>query len=100
MLHPSSHVHVLIPEGIAHRAQLAAGFIKGKRAQFEAIQAELEKLPGEFTEKPGDGAGMSRNRLSEWLIQQLSMPCVMASSQISDVEVGHDLSFANIEMMS
>lgn len=48
------YVYVLTPEGLAHRAQLAAGFIKRKLAEFEAIQAELEQLRGEFTEDPAD----------------------------------------------
>lgn len=51
------YVYVLTPEGIAHRAQLAAGFIKRKMAEFEAIQAELEQLRGEFAEDP---AGLVR----------------------------------------
>jgi EPS-associated MarR family transcriptional regulator len=42
------YVYVLTPEGIAHRAQLAAGFIKRKINEFEAIQAEIEELRGEF----------------------------------------------------
>ena len=42
------YVYVLTPEGIAHRAQLSAGFIKRKTAEFEAIQAELEQLRDEF----------------------------------------------------
>lgn len=46
------YVYVLTPEGIAHRAQLAAGFIKRKMAEFEAIQAELDQLRGEFAEDP------------------------------------------------
>lgn len=46
------YVYVLTPEGIAHRAQLAAGFIKRKMAEFEAIQAELEQFHDEFAESP------------------------------------------------
>ena len=48
------YVYVLTPEGIAHRAQLAAGFIKRKMAEFEAIQAELEQLRREFAEGSTD----------------------------------------------
>lgn len=44
------YVYVLTPEGIAHRTQLAAGFIKRKMAEFEAIQAQLEQLQGEFAD--------------------------------------------------
>lgn len=51
------YVYVLTPEGIAHRAQLAAGFIKRKIAEFEAIQAELDELRGEFAD---DVSGMAR----------------------------------------
>lgn len=51
------YVYVLTPEGIAHRSRLAAGFIKRKMAEFEAIQAELEQLRGEFDE---DQAGLAR----------------------------------------
>lgn len=42
------YVYVLTPEGIAHRAQLAAGFIKRKIAEFEAITAEIEQLRAEL----------------------------------------------------
>ncbi|MCZ8371093.1 MAG: MarR family EPS-associated transcriptional regulator [Porphyrobacter sp.] len=42
------YVYVLTPEGLAHRAQLAAAFIERKRAEYEAIRAELEALEGEF----------------------------------------------------
>ncbi len=48
--HKLGYVYVLTPEGIAHRAQLATGFIKRKMAEFEAIQAELEQLRGEFAD--------------------------------------------------
>lgn len=51
------YVYVLTPEGIAHRTQLAAGFIRRKVAEFEAIQAELEQLRGEFVHGP---AGLAR----------------------------------------
>jgi len=51
------YVYVLTPEGIAHRAKLAAGFIKRKMAEFEAIQAELDQLRGEFADDP---AGLAR----------------------------------------
>lgn len=44
------YVYVLTPEGVTHRAQLAAGFIKRKMAEFEAIQAELELLRGAFAD--------------------------------------------------
>lgn len=54
------YVYVLTPEGIAHRAQLAAGFIKRKMAEFEAIQAELEELRGEFA----DDASRTAARMS------------------------------------
>ncbi len=46
------YVYVLTPEGITHRAQLATRFIKRKRAEFEAIQAELEQLHDEFAQDP------------------------------------------------
>lgn len=52
------YVYVLTPDGIAQRASLAAGFIARKRAEYEAIQAELELLCSEFGEAlPGAGAG-------------------------------------------
>lgn len=44
------YVYILTPEGIAHRAHLAAGFIKRKMSEFEAIQAELAQLRAEFAE--------------------------------------------------
>lgn len=48
------YVYILTPEGITHRAQLAAGFLKRKMAEFEAIQAELEELRGEFADDPAE----------------------------------------------
>jgi EPS-associated MarR family transcriptional regulator len=52
------YVYVLTPEGIAQRAALAAAFIARKRAEYEAIQAELELLHREFGEElPGAGPG-------------------------------------------
>ena len=42
------YVYVLTPEGVSHRAQLAAGFIRRKMGEFEAIQDELKQLQGEF----------------------------------------------------
>ena len=46
------YVYVLTPEGVAHRAQLAAGFIRRKMVEFEAIQAELDQLHCEFAQQP------------------------------------------------
>lgn len=46
------YVYVLTPEGIGHRAQLAARFLKRKMAEFEAIEAELDQLRGQFAEEP------------------------------------------------
>ncbi len=51
------YVYVLTPDGIAQRALLAAGFIARKRAEYEAIQAELELLCSEFGEELS-GAGV------------------------------------------
>lgn len=52
------YVYVVTPEGIARRALLAAAFIARKRAEYEAIQAEIELLQREFAEAPpGPGAG-------------------------------------------
>lgn len=48
------YVYVLTPEGITHRAELAAGFMKRKMAEFEAIQAELAQLSSEFAEDPAN----------------------------------------------
>jgi EPS-associated MarR family transcriptional regulator len=42
------YVYVLTPEGLSHRAHLAASFIERKRAECEAILAELEAVRGEF----------------------------------------------------
>ncbi len=42
------YVYVLTPEGIAHRASLAARFIERKMAEYDAIQAELEELKSEL----------------------------------------------------
>lgn len=46
------YVYVLTPEGISHRAQLAARFLKRKMAEFEAIQVELEQIRDEFSDDP------------------------------------------------
>lgn len=46
------YVYLLTPEGIAHRARLAAGFIERKMAEYEAIRTELEQLCGEFIQQP------------------------------------------------
>lgn len=52
------YVYVLTPEGITQRAALAAAFIARKRAEYEAIQAELELVAGEFGEElHGAGRG-------------------------------------------
>lgn len=47
------YVYVLTPEGIAHRANLAARFIERKMAEYDAIKAELEQLRNEFISAPG-----------------------------------------------
>lgn len=49
------YVYVLTPEGLAHRTQLAVSFIERKRAEYDAIRAELDALLGEF-EADGDAA--------------------------------------------
>ncbi len=60
------YVYVLTPEGLAHRAQLAVAFIERKRAEYEAIRAELEALQGEFGEvglsREGDAAASGGER--------------------------------------
>lgn len=42
------YVYVLTPEGIAHRASLAAGFMERKLAEYDAIRVELAQLQAEF----------------------------------------------------
>ncbi|WRH76561.1 MAG: MarR family EPS-associated transcriptional regulator [Sphingobium sp.] len=42
------YVYVLTPNGIAHRARLAARFIERKATQYEAIRADLEQLRSEL----------------------------------------------------
>ena len=42
------YVYVLTPEGIAHRAGLAARFIERKLEEYDAIRAELEQLQADF----------------------------------------------------
>lgn len=52
------YVYVLTPEGIAHRAKLAARFIRRKMAEYEAIKAEIESLRLDYGDKvasTGDG---------------------------------------------
>lgn len=43
------YAYVLTPQGLAHRAELAAGFIRRKLAEYEAIRAELDALQREFS---------------------------------------------------
>ncbi len=53
------YVYVLTPEGIAHRAKLAARFIRRKMAEYEAIKAEIESLRQDYGDKlatAGDGS--------------------------------------------
>lgn len=47
------YVYVLTPEGIAHRASLAARFIERKLVEYKAIRAELEQLQDEFAVASG-----------------------------------------------
>jgi EPS-associated MarR family transcriptional regulator len=42
------YVYVLTPEGIAHRASLAARFIERKMAEYEAIKTEIDELRDEL----------------------------------------------------
>ncbi len=51
------YVYVLTPEGIAHRASLAVRFIERKKAEYDAIRAELEQLRDEFAE----GSGLAKD---------------------------------------
>lgn len=48
------YLHVLTPEGIAERTRLAARFLRRKRAEYEALKAEIEALGEEFVAEPGD----------------------------------------------
>ena len=46
------YVYVLTPEGIAHRAALAARFIERKLAEYDAIRTEIEELQADFGIEP------------------------------------------------
>ncbi len=47
------YVYCLTPEGIAHRRDLASGFLERKRAEYEAIKAELEQLSANLPDSSG-----------------------------------------------
>lgn len=47
------YVYVMTPEGLAHRASLAARFIARKVTEYDALKAELEELRGEFADVAG-----------------------------------------------
>lgn len=44
------YIYVLTPEGISHRAALAARFLKRKMAEYEAIRSEIDALQRDFVE--------------------------------------------------
>nr|WP_047166782.1 MarR family EPS-associated transcriptional regulator [Sphingomonas sp. Y57] len=46
------YVYLLTPEGITHRAGLAARFIERKLAEYDAVRAELEELRTDFEIEP------------------------------------------------
>lgn len=45
------YVYMLTPDGITHRARLAADVIERKMIEFKAIQAELEQLRDKFSDE-------------------------------------------------
>lgn len=49
------YIYVLTPQGIAEKAFLTSRFLKRKKAEFEALRAEIESLRTEETFSSGDG---------------------------------------------
>ena len=42
------YAYILTPRGIDAKARLAAGFIRRKRDEYEALKSEIESLEGEY----------------------------------------------------
>lgn len=42
--HKSRYVYVLTPKGISYRAGMATAFLKRKRAEYEVLKAQIERL--------------------------------------------------------
>ena len=53
---PAKHryIYVLTPDGIATRSALAAGFLKGKLAQYEQLKAQIAMLEHELPKQSED----------------------------------------------
>lgn len=51
--HKLGYVYCLTPEGIAQRRDLASSFVERKRAEYEAIKAELEQLSASLLDPSG-----------------------------------------------
>jgi EPS-associated MarR family transcriptional regulator len=41
------YAYILTPRGLEHKARLTAGFLKRKRAEYDALRAEIEALQAE-----------------------------------------------------
>lgn len=42
------YAYILTPRGIDAKARLAAGFIRRKRDEYEALKSEIDRLEGEY----------------------------------------------------
>jgi EPS-associated MarR family transcriptional regulator len=47
-----AYAYLLTPEGIAAKAQLTARFLQRKRAEYAALQLEIEQLAAELQAQP------------------------------------------------
>ncbi len=48
------YAYVLTPSGIAERIALTGRFLKRRKAEYEALHAEIEALQGELIDERGD----------------------------------------------
>jgi hypothetical protein len=53
------YVYVLTPQGLAEKAVVAARFLERRRAEYEALRAEIEDLSAELRQ---DGAAAPGNQ--------------------------------------
>lgn len=50
------YIYALTPQGLAERSQLAAGFLRRKLAEYDALQAEIDALRRDYQDKTSAAA--------------------------------------------
>lgn len=50
--HKRAYAYLLTPEGLAAKAQLTARFLQRKRAEYAALQRDIEQLTAELRAQP------------------------------------------------